>query len=45
MSSIHIMDRNEQLMLQFQELRNYHGSLALMAIGVGFRMLHIKILS
>ncbi|TBL76085.1 hypothetical protein [Paenibacillus thalictri] len=37
MSSLKIKDRGEVLTLQFSELRNYHGNLALMAIGVGFR--------
>ncbi len=39
MSVIKIMDRNEELALHFKELRNYHGNLALMAIGAGFRVL------
>ncbi|MEK3726177.1 FmdE family protein [Paenibacillus sp. FSL H8-0034] len=38
MSVIKIKDRGEVLTLQFSELRNYHGNLALMAIGVGFRV-------
>lgn len=39
MTVIQVKDRNEILTLQFSELRNYHGNLALMAIGVGFRVL------
>ncbi|GGE02818.1 FmdE family protein [Paenibacillus nasutitermitis] len=38
MSVIKIKDRGEVLTLHFPELRNYHGNLALMAIGVGFRV-------
>ncbi|PWW05145.1 hypothetical protein DFQ01_105129 [Paenibacillus cellulosilyticus] len=38
MSVIRIKDRGELLTLQFSELRSYHGNLALMAIGVGFRV-------
>ncbi|NOU67898.1 hypothetical protein GC096_28125 [Paenibacillus sp. LMG 31461] len=38
MSFIQVKDRGEVLTLQFSELRNYHGRLALMAIGVGFRV-------
>lgn len=38
MSVIKIKDRGELLSLQFSELRNYHGNVALMAIGVGFRV-------
>ncbi|MEC0225764.1 FmdE family protein [Paenibacillus alba] len=37
MSFVKVKDRGEVLTLQFSELRNYHGKLALMAIGVGFR--------
>lgn len=37
MSSLVVKDRGEALTLKFAELRNYHGNLALMAIGVGFR--------
>ncbi|MCQ6563355.1 hypothetical protein [Paenibacillus mendelii] len=39
MTTIQVKDIKEVLTLQFSELRNYHGSLALMAIGVGFRVL------
>ena len=35
---IKIKNNGEVLTLQFSELRNYHGNVALMAIGVGFRM-------
>ncbi len=38
MSILKIKDRGEVLTLQFSELRNYHGNLALMAIGVSFRV-------
>ncbi|MDF2647957.1 MAG: hypothetical protein K0Q73_3762 [Paenibacillus sp.] len=38
MLTIQIKDRGELLTLHFSELRNYHGNLALMAIGVGFRV-------
>lgn len=38
LQAIKIKDRGEVLTLQFSELRNYHGNLALMAIGVGFRV-------
>lgn len=39
MTVIRVKERNEILTLTFAELRNYHGNLALMAIGVGFRAL------
>ncbi|WP_040952290.1 hypothetical protein [Gorillibacterium massiliense] len=38
MTVLQVKDRGEVLVLRFSELRNYHGNLALMAIGVGFRV-------
>lgn len=39
MSVIYVRDRNEVLELSFQDVTKYHGSLALMAVAVGFRTL------
>ncbi|MEH6948362.1 hypothetical protein V7068_15085 [Bacillus sp. JJ634] len=39
MSVIRIRDRKEILEISFSDIRKYHGSLALMALGVGFRTL------
>lgn len=43
MSTICIRDRKEVLELSIHDVRKYHGSLALMAIGVGFRVLQAGI--
>lgn len=39
MSIIRIRDRKEIIEIHFSDVRKYHGSMALMAIGVGFRVL------
>ena len=39
MSTIYIRDRKEVLEIHVEDVKKYHGSLALMAVGVGFRAL------
>ncbi|WMT40371.1 hypothetical protein RE628_24690 [Paenibacillus sp. D2_2] len=41
MSVIQIRDHNEMIEIHFSEVRKYHGSAALMALAVGFRVLQV----
>lgn len=39
MNTINIYDREDLLEISFEDIRKYHGTLAYMAIGVGFRII------